>query len=92
MRNNQLNYKKQPYIFRKKRKRIETLFSQLCNQFKIRKNYAKSFEGFKNCHKPNTNTLAASLKLPKHVCKNQLAINYSIFRFYCPFSYLCHLL
>lgn len=31
MRNNQKNYKKQPYIFRKKRKRIETLFSQLCD-------------------------------------------------------------
>ena len=47
MRNNQKNYKRQPYIFRKKRKRIETLFSQLCYQFMIRRNYAKSFEGFK---------------------------------------------
>ena len=47
MRNNQNDYKKQPYIFRKKRKRIETLFSQLCDQFMIRRNYAKSFEGFK---------------------------------------------
>jgi len=47
MRNNQINYKKQPYIFRKSRKRIETLFSQLCDQFMIRRNYAKSFEGFK---------------------------------------------
>jgi len=47
MRNNQLNYKRQPYIFRKSRKRIETLFSQLCDQFMIRRNYAKSFEGFK---------------------------------------------
>ncbi len=47
MRNNQSNYKKQAYIFRKKRKRIETLFSQLCDQFMIRRNYAKSFEGFK---------------------------------------------
>ncbi|MGV4486224.1 IS982 family transposase, partial [Ornithobacterium rhinotracheale] len=25
----------------------ETLFSQLCDQFMIRRNYAKSFEGFK---------------------------------------------
>ncbi|MFC0344810.1 IS982 family transposase, partial [Epilithonimonas hispanica] len=25
----------------------ETLFSQLCDQFKIRNNYAKSFNGFK---------------------------------------------
>lgn len=47
MRKNQHNYKKQAYIFRKKRKRIETLFSQLCDQFMIRRNYAKSFEGFK---------------------------------------------
>ena len=47
MRKNQQNYKKQTYIFRKKRKRIETLFSQLCDQFKIRNNYAKTFEGFK---------------------------------------------
>jgi hypothetical protein len=47
MRSNQKNYKKQPYIFRKKRKRIETLFSQLCDQFIIRRNYAKSFQGFK---------------------------------------------
>lgn len=47
MRMNQKNYKKQPYIFRKSRKRIETLFSQLCDQFKIRNNYAKTFEGFK---------------------------------------------
>jgi len=47
MRKNQSNYKKQTYIFRKKRKRIETLFSQLCDQFMIRRNYAKSFNGFK---------------------------------------------
>jgi len=47
MRKNQKNYKKQTYIFRKKRKRIETLFSQLCDQFMIRRNYAKSFQGFK---------------------------------------------
>ncbi|GAA4113922.1 hypothetical protein GCM10022393_13160 [Aquimarina addita] len=48
MRVNQKNYKEQPYNFKKSRKRIETLFSQLCNQFMIRRNYAKSFEGFKN--------------------------------------------
>lgn len=47
MRLNQKNYKPQPYIFRKSRKRIETLFSQLCDQFMIRRNYAKTFEGFK---------------------------------------------
>ncbi|MDP2686307.1 MAG: IS982 family transposase [Aequorivita sp.] len=46
-RRNQKNFKPQPYIFRRSRKRIETLFSQLCDQFLIRRNYAKSFEGFK---------------------------------------------
>lgn len=48
MRRNQHNYQVQPYIYRKSRKRIETLFSQLCDQFMIRRNYAKSFDGFKN--------------------------------------------
>lgn len=48
MRINQKNNKPQAYIFRKSRKRIETLFSQLCDQFMIRRNYAKSFDGFKN--------------------------------------------
>lgn len=48
MKNNQINYKEQLYIFKKSRKRIETLFSQLYDQFMIRRNYAKSFNGFKN--------------------------------------------
>lgn len=48
MRRNQQEYKPQTFIFRKSRKRIETLFSQLCDQFMIRRNYAKSFDGFKN--------------------------------------------
>lgn len=47
MRKNQKGYVKQPFVFRKSRKRIETLFSQLCDQFMIRRNYAKSFQGFK---------------------------------------------
>jgi hypothetical protein len=47
MRNNQKNYKRQPWVFRKTRKRVETLFSQLCDQFMIRRNYAKTFQGFK---------------------------------------------
>ena len=47
MRKNQYNYKKQAYVFRKSRKRIETLFSQLCDHFMIRRNYAKTFDGFK---------------------------------------------
>lgn len=48
MRKNQHDYKPQAYLFRKSRKRIETLFSQLCDQFMIRRNYAKTFDGFKN--------------------------------------------
>lgn len=44
---NQKDYSPQFYLFKKQRKRIETLFSQLCDQFMIRRNYAKSFEGFK---------------------------------------------
>jgi len=31
----------------KSRKRIEALFSQLCDQFMIRRSYAKTFEGVK---------------------------------------------
>lgn len=46
-RRNQKNFREQPYIFKKSRKRIETLFSQLCDQFMIRRNYAKTFEGFR---------------------------------------------
>lgn len=30
------------YIFNKSRKRIETLFSQLCDQFILKRKYAKS--------------------------------------------------
>jgi hypothetical protein len=43
---NQKNYMKQPTIFRKTRKRIETIFSQLCDYLSVQKNYAKTFEGF----------------------------------------------
>lgn len=46
-RKNQKDYTPQFYYYKKYRKRIETLFSQLCDQFMIRRNYAKSFEGFK---------------------------------------------
>ena len=46
MRNNNANFKPFPKPLSKARKRIETLFSQLCDQFMIRRNYAKSFDGF----------------------------------------------
>lgn len=45
MRNNQKDFAPQPYIFKKCRKRIETIFSQLCDQFMLKRNYAKTFEG-----------------------------------------------
>ncbi len=47
-RNNQKSYKPQFSLFRKSRKRIETLFSQMCDQFMVRRNYAKSFDGFRS--------------------------------------------
>lgn len=45
MRHNQHDYKPLNPLLCKTRKRIETLFSQLCDQFMIRRNYAKSFQG-----------------------------------------------
>jgi Transposase DDE domain len=45
MRRNQVDFVPFNPVLRKARKRIETLFSQLCDQFMIRRNYAKSFQG-----------------------------------------------
>lgn len=45
MRANQRGFRRQPAVFKKVRKRIETIFSQLCDQFMIRRNYAKTFHG-----------------------------------------------
>lgn len=36
------------WILKKAKKRIEIVFSQLCDQFMIQRNYAKSFAGFKS--------------------------------------------
>lgn len=66
MRKNQKNYQPQTYIFRKSRKRIETLFSQLCDQFMIRRNYAKSFDGFRN------RILSKIMALTIVQCRNKL--------------------
>ena len=46
-RNNQTEFKPTAYIFKKLRKRIETVFSQLCDHFMIQRNYAKSFLGYR---------------------------------------------
>jgi Transposase DDE domain len=48
LRSNQKKQKPQTWILKKVRKRIETVFSQLCDQFMIQRNYAKSFTGFKS--------------------------------------------
>lgn len=48
LRNNQKEQKPVISILKKVRKRIETVFSQLCDQFMIQRNYAKSFTGFKS--------------------------------------------
>lgn len=45
MRKNQANFHNQPAIFRRVRKRIETMYSQFCDYLAIRKNYAKKFLG-----------------------------------------------
>lgn len=48
LRANQQEQKPVMWILKKIRKRIETVFSQLCDQFMIQRNYAKSFAGFKS--------------------------------------------
>ena len=44
-RSNQIQQTLFPYVFKKCRKRIETQFSQLCDQFMIKRNYAKTYTG-----------------------------------------------
>ena len=48
LRSNQKEQKPVMWILKKVRKRIETVFSQLCDQFMMQRNYAKSFAGFKS--------------------------------------------
>lgn len=77
-RKNQKDYKPQFYQFKKYRKRIETLFSQLCDQFMIRRNYAKTFEGFKTRILAKITTLTTIQYLNKFVFDrniNNLKIN-----------------
>jgi len=45
MRSNQQGFRRYPMVFARCRKRIETLFSQLCDQMLMKRNYAKSFSG-----------------------------------------------
>ncbi len=69
---NQKDFKLYPSIFRKARKRIETLFSQLCDQFMIRRNYAKSFQGFKTRILAKITALTTLQFLNKFVLGNKL--------------------
>lgn len=77
-RKNQKQTKPHPYIFRKSRKRIETLFSQLCDQFMIRRNYAKYFIGYKTRILSKITALTMIQYLNKFVLNrniNQLKVN-----------------
>ena len=77
-RKNQKDYKPQFYQYKKYRKRIETLFSQLCDQFMIRRNYAKTFQGFKTRILAKITTLTTIQYLNKFLFNrniNNLKIN-----------------
>jgi hypothetical protein len=77
-RKNQKDYLPQFYQFKKYRKRIETLFSQLCDQFMIRRNYAKSFDGFRTRILAKITTLTTIQYLNKFLFNrniNNLKIN-----------------
>ena len=42
---NQHDYKRHPKKYRAKRQMVETFFAQMCDQFHLKRNYAKSYEG-----------------------------------------------
>ena len=44
-RNNQYAYKKYPPKLKGKRQMVETVFAQLCDQFNLKRNYAKTYKG-----------------------------------------------
>lgn len=47
MRSNQQGYRPWPTLFKKARRRVETVFSQLCDQMMLKRNYAKTFTGLR---------------------------------------------
>lgn len=47
MRRNQTGYRPWPSVFKKSRRRVETVFSQLSDQMMLKRNYAKSFNGLR---------------------------------------------
>lgn len=56
-------------------KRIETLFPQLCDQFRIRNNYAKYFQGFKTRISAKTTALILVLYINKFIFDRPLIIS-----------------
>jgi len=48
MRSNQNGFTPWPETFKRARRRIETVFSQLCGQMSLKRNYAKSFRGLRS--------------------------------------------
>lgn len=44
---NQNNCKPWPWVYKSTRKRIETVFAQLCDQMMLKRNYAKTFAGLR---------------------------------------------
>lgn len=47
MRRNQRGYRPWPKVFKTARRRVETVFSQLCDQMMLKRNYAKTFAGLR---------------------------------------------
>lgn len=47
MRRNQIGFRPWPSVFKKSRRRVETVFSQLSDQMMLKRNYAKSFNGLR---------------------------------------------
>lgn len=47
MRRNQAAYRPWPKVFKSARRRVETVFSQLCDQMMLKRNYAKTFSGLR---------------------------------------------
>ncbi len=44
-RSNQHDYKKHPKKYKSQRQMVETFFAQMCDQFNLKRNYAKSYDG-----------------------------------------------
>ena len=73
-RNNQYDKERFPLIFKKCRRRIETLFSQLCDQFMLKRNYAKSTVGLFNriLSKITSVTILQFINIQNHKPLNRL--------------------